>query len=408
MHDSELYEKILGLVEPWCVERVDLDHKKEEVVIRVGLRGDRGLRCPECEATMPGYDTRPRRWRHLDTCQYKTMIEADVPRVECSEHGVHQIRVPWAEDRSQFTVLFERLAIDWMLEASQSAVARKLGLTWDEVHALQERAVERGMGRRRKEIVRRIGVDEKSFQKRHEYVTVVCDLEKAVVLDVGDNRRKETLDAFLQNLTPAQREGIESVAMDMWEPYAASVREHLPGAAIVFDKFHIVRHLSDAVDAVRRQENAALRAEGDDRLVGSRYWWLMHPARISAGVRRAFKRLRGGKLKTARAWALKETILELWGFLYRGAAQRFFDNWYRWAVRSRLRPMMRVARMLKTRLPNILSYIEHRITNAVSEALNSKIQWIKYTARGFRNRANYRTAILFHCGGLKLYPHETL
>jgi transposase len=406
MRDSELYEKILGLFEPWHVEEVAVDRKRLEIVIRVGLRGSVVLACPECGEPMPGYDRRRRRWRHLDTCQYKTIVEAEVPRGKCARHGVHSIGVPWAEDRSRFTALFERLVIDWLHEASQAAVARELRLSWEEVHGIMERAVARGLARRRDEVVRAVGVDEKSFQKRHEYVTVVCDLSKGRVLHVGDDRRKETLDIYWKGLTPPQREGIEAVAMDMWEPYVQSVEKHLPQAAIVFDKFHIVRLLTQAVDAVRRRERAALRATGDDRLAGTRYLWLRHPERFTRKAWRDFRDLRESHLKTARAWAIKETLLVLWNYIYPGAAARFFGNWYQWAIRSRLAPIRRVAKTLRDRLPHILNFLHHPITNAVTEAINAKIQWIKYTARGFRTRRSFRTAILFHCRGLNLYPHE--
>lgn len=147
MRDKELYAQILGLSDPWFVEEVELLNDKKEVVIRVGLRGSIVLVCPCCNEPMPGYDSRKRRWRHLDTCQYKTIIEGDVPRGQCPMHGVKQIGVPWAEERSQFTALFERLAIDWLKGTAQSCVAERLGLSWDEVHGIMERAVDRGLQR---------------------------------------------------------------------------------------------------------------------------------------------------------------------------------------------------------------------------------------------------------------------
>jgi transposase len=358
---------------------------------------------------MPGYDSRRRRWRHLDTCQLRTVLEADVPRGTCPTHGIHQIGVPWAEDRSRFTALFERMAIAWLLEAGQTAVARRMGLTWDEVHGIMVRAVERGLARQKPEVVSHMGVDETSFQKRHEYVTVVCDIRKPRVLHVGDGRSKEALDAFYGTLTPEQMAGIEAVAMDMSESYIRSTQEHVPDAAekIVFDKFHIVGHVSDAVDKVRRQEHRTLLREGDERLKGTKYLWLFNPWNLTEEEEEQFEALRHDNLKTGRAWALKETILRIWDKATPEKAKRFFAKWYGWAMRSRLEPMKKVARMLKSHLENVVTYIKHRITSAVAEGLNAKIQWIKFMARGFRNRKNFRIAILFHCGGLDLYPHET-
>lgn len=407
MRDKELYAQILGLNEPWVVEEVELLDDKKEIVIRVGLRGSIILICPFCNEPMPGYDSQKRRWRHLDTCQYQTLIEANVPRGQCALHGVKQIGVPWAEGRSQFTALFERLVIDWLKGAAQSCVAGRLGLSWDEVHGIMKRAVDRGLQRRPERSVSHIGVDEKSVGKHHEYVTVVCDTQQGNVLYVGDDRKKESLDAFYRQLTPDQREAIEAVSMDMWEAFIQSTQEHVPNAKdkIVFDKFHVVKHLNEAVDKVRRSEHKALLGQGDSPLTGTKYLWLKNPKNFSRDNRRDFSSLRESHLKTARAWAIKQTAMELWGYTYVGVARRFFDKWYSWAIRSRLDPIKKVARMMKERLENILTYLKERVTNALAEGINSMIQWIKYTARGFRNRQNFKTAILFHLGGLDLYPH---
>jgi len=363
--------------------------------------------CPECGAPSKLYDHQPeRQWRHLDTCQYRTILHAEPPRIQCREHGVKTVKLPWAEPSSRFTVLFEGLAIEWLKAASQKAVAGVMKLSWDEIHGIMERAVKRGLERRRAEAVTRIGVDEKAFRKGHSYLTLVNDLARGRVLYVAEERRQESLDGFWKTLTPEQTASIEAVAMDMWDPYIASTRQHLPGAdgKIVFDKFHIARHLGDAVDKVRRGEQKILKAAGDDRLTGTRYDWLRHPAAMEPKDRRAFAELRKTGLKTARAWALKETAMALYGYVYERPARKHFRWWHNWAVRSRLKPMMEVARMLQRRFENIITYLRQRITNATSESINAKIQWVKYTARGFRNRSNFVNAIYFHCGGLDLAP----
>ena len=407
MRDIALYKQILGLPEPWQVTDVRLRDEEQEVIVDVGLSRPLKLTCPECGESMSGYDHRRRRWRHLDTCQYKTIIEADVPRGECPEHGVRQVDVPWAEERSRFTALFERLAIDWLRETSQSAVARRLKLTWVEVHGIMERAVERGLARREKEPIPFLGVDETSFQKRHEYVTVVNDLTGQRVLYVADGRGKASLDGFWDTLTDEQLEAIEGIAMDMWDPYVISTLQHVPAASnkIVYDKFHVVAHLIKAIDTVRKQEHRSLMRQGDDSLKGTKYLWLMNEERFDEDGWLDFQQLRESNLKTARARAIADTFRHFWSYTYLASARKFFDQWYGWAIRSRLEPIKKVARMLKKRLDNILTYLKHRITNAAAEGLNAKIQWIKYTARGYANRENFRIAILFHCGGLGLYPH---
>jgi transposase len=315
--------------------------------------------------------------------------------------------VSWAEPHSRFTALFERLVIEWLHEASQSAVAERMGLSWDEVHGIMDRAVKRGLARRQAEPIVHLGVDEKSFRKGHRYATIVNDLDLGRVLYVAKDRKQTSLDGFWGTLTPAQKEGIQAVAMDMCDAYVNSVRNHLPNGQqkIVFDKFHVAKHLGEAVDRVRRAENKVLKAEGDERLVGTKYDWLRNPENFAADQWREFGELRKSKLKTARAWVLKEQAMLLWDYKYEGAARNHFLWWYRWATHSRLKPIIEKAKMLGNRLANILTYLKHPITNATSESINSKIQWVKYTARGFRNFDNFATAIYFHCGGLELAPH---
>ena len=409
MQDRELYQTILGLSAPWIVERVELKEREAEVEVCVAPEDGTTWSCPECGAPAPGYDLVERRWRHLDTCQFRTVLRARVPRINCATHGVKTVRIPWAGAGSRFTLLFERLAIAWLKEATPAAVARRLGLSWDEARGIQERAVRRGLARRQRKPVARLGIDEKSFLKRHQYVSIIVDLDQPRVLEVLPDRKAESLVPYFAGLSDVERAGIEAIVMDMWEPYRKTVRETVPDAdaKIVFDKFHILQHVNAAVDMVRKQEHRALKARGDTRLTRTKYQWLRNPASFTREGWRAFTALRSSTLKTARAWAMKEILPRLWEYTYVGAARRFFKRWYWWATHSRLEPMIKVARMLKTHLENILTYLQHRVTNAITEGLNAKIQWIKYASRGYRDRDSFRMAILFHCGGLDLEPRTS-
>lgn len=249
MRDHELYATILGVQAPWAVERVEVDVAGGAVHVWLARREDAAAHCPECQKACSIYDHREREWRHLDTCQLQTRLHARVPRVECATHGVVQTTVPWATPGSKFTLLFERLAIDWLREAAVTAVARQLKLGWYAVWGIERRAVARGLERRGPLKLRYVGVDEKSFQRRHDYVTVVSDLEDTRVLFVADDRKRESLEAFWAlGLTEAQRTEIEAIAMDMWEPYVQATRAHVPDAdaKIVFDRFHCAKHLNEA------------------------------------------------------------------------------------------------------------------------------------------------------------------
>src|SRR6201981_4166171 len=410
MQDSELYGRILGITAPWRVERVELQLKQGELHISLPHEDKQEWPCAECGASCALYDHQAeRQWRHLDTCQYRTILHASPPRSECAQHGVRVEKLPWAEANSRFTALREALAIAWLKHASQKAVAEQLGLSWDEIHGMLERAVERGLARRKAEKIPYLGVDEKAFRKGHTYLTLVNGLTRNRVLYVAEDREQRSLDGFWPTLTEEQRDSIEAVAMDMWDPYVDSVREHVreTDKKIVLHKFNIAKHLGEGVDRVRRREHKALKAEGDDRLTGTKYDWLRNPATMDGEQRREFAQLRQSELKTARAWALKETAMSLYNYVYEKPARKHFQWWYNWAVRSRLEPMKKVAGMLNRRFENIITYLEHQITHATSESINAKIQWVKYTARGFRNKQNFINAIYFHCGGLDLAPAPT-
>jgi transposase len=408
MRDVELYRGLLGLTAPWTVAGVDVDLKGQRVVVRVEA-GPGPYPCPECGTPTGRYDSKPRRWRHLDTMQFTTWIEGDVPRVDCATHGVKQLRVPWAEPGSQFTALFERFAIDLLRECSITGAVGLLRISWDEGWGIKGRAVKRGLARRGHDVVARLGVDEKAIAKRHRYLTIVADLAQSRVLYLADDRKQESLDGFWPTLTPAQRDGITAVAMDMWEPYVQSTRAHLPEAdgKIVFDKFHVVKHLHEAVDRVRRGEHRTLKGVGDERLTGSKYLWLRRPEDLSEPQRAAFRALQREDLKVGRAWALKERFRTFWEYRYPGAATTFFTRWFWRTTHSRLTPMAAVAKLIQRHLPNLLTSLRHHLTNAGLEGINAVIQWVKKTARGFRNAENFKTAIYFHCGGLDLYPHES-
>jgi len=407
MRDTELYRQLLGLDSPWTVARVELDTKKQRV--DVWAEHDRPVNwpCPECGSACGLHDhDEERTWRHLDSCQFQTHLHARVPRIRCPDHGVRQVRVPWAETRSGFTLLFERFAIDVLQETSIQGAATILGISWDEAHHLMARAVERGLARREHAPPRIMGIDEKAIAKGQRYVTMVNDLEEGVVLEVAEDRTKQSLLRCLGHFSFDDLAKVEAVAMDMWQPFVSTIRAVVEGAdgKIVYDRFHIVAHMNEAVDKVRRGENRQLRSEGDDRLVGSKHMWLYAQENLPDRYAWNFWALRTSKLTTARAWAIKESLRALWNQPTLAAAVAWWRHWHYWATHSRLAPVKKVAAMVKSHLSNVLTYFTHNITNAGSEALNSVIQMLKKRAFGYRSFPNFRAAILFHCGGLDLYP----
>lgn len=408
MRDVELYRQILGLPEPWSVTEVNLDLKGGRVDVRVSHAEGLRWACPECGLELAVHDhAAERSWRHLDTCQLQTVLRARVPRVNCPEHGVLQIKAPWAEARARFTQLMERWIIDVLQQcATVSGACRLLRLSWDEVFGVMKRAVRRGQARKEPRLLRQIGIDEKAFRKGHSYTTIVSDIERSTIEYLADERTRESLEGFYRSLSPRQRDGIEAVALDMWDPYLTATQANVPEASrkIVFDRFHIMQHVGQAVDAVRKAEHRALRAAGDQTLTRTKYLWLHNQENLSDARREQLAILLGQNLKVARAWAIKESLRELWNYRREGWARHYFARWFVWATHSRLEPMRKVAHLLKRRLDNIVTYCRLRITNAVAEGINSKLMAIKRRACGYRNPEHFKIAAYFFCGGLDLYP----
>lgn len=402
---SAHYSQALGLTDPWKVTAVSLDTKSKTLDIDV-LYDGRQAPCPECATACTIHNLRERRsWRHLDMMQFTTTIHAQTPRTDCPLHGVKTIRVPWADAHSRFTLLFEAFAIN-VLQATASVKQAQslLHLSWDAVQRIKERGVERGLARRDKDkTIRHLGTDEKNFLKGHNYATLATDLDEGSVLDVVKDRTLEAARELLNKAVPDhKRAEVKAGAMDMWEPFATAFRELFPNADIVHDKFHVSKYLGEAVDIVRRKEHRAFLKDGNDLLTGAKYLFLKND--LEDDEKKRFDALMHDELKVGRAWTLKEMFRHFWDYVSVAVARKFFNRWYFRATHCRLASIIKVAKMLKRHLDGLLAYCKHKISNAVTEGLNSKIQAIKANARGFRNFEHYRIAILFGCGKLSMLP----
>ncbi len=329
MESVELYRQLLGLTAPWTVEHVELDMAKKHVEVHVGHPGGQRFACPECGRELGVYDHLAERvWRHLDSCQFLTYLHARPPRVSCPEHGVHQVTLPWAQSGKS---LHEPVRGAGHRRSSggerQEGGAEILRITWDEAWHLMERAVLRGRAAKRDAIPKQIGIDEKAIAKGHRYMTIVSDLEESTVEYIGEDRKEASLSAYFEAFPKERREKIEAISLDMWPAYISACRDKVPGAdsKMVFDRFHIMRHVLDAVDKVRKREHKGLLQAGDSTLTKSKYLWLTNPANMTEKTKARFDELKGAELKTGRAWALKEALRELWGYTSPTWAAKFWS-----------------------------------------------------------------------------------
>jgi transposase len=401
---EEHYRRLLQLPAPWEVVKVEESLPEERVT--VFLRWPDGVKvaCPECGQLMPVYDRMAERtWRHLSVMQYRLELRCAVPRCQCREHGVKTVRVPWAEPGSRFTLHFEAFAVAVIAACrSLSQAAELLGLHWESVQRIVDSAVARGLARRSTEGIRRVGLDEKSFLRGQSYVSLMTDLDGQRVLEVVPGRDTQACVKLWEALPEEQRRKVEAAAMDMGASFILGTCQAAPNAQIVHDRFHVAKPLNEAVDQTRREESVELANQGDDTLKRTRYLWLHGETPEDQQDR--FEQLLETNLRTARAWAYKEQMVEFWNQPDADAGNAFFQQWYRSVMHSRLPKMKKVAKSLKAHLGGLLTYFKHRITNALTEGFNSKIQAIKADARGFHNFENYRTRILFFCGKLDLLP----
>lgn len=306
-----------GIACPWQISKITTYTKASEVLLHVHCGDESGRTCPRCARVCPVYDRRVRKRRHLDTGTYRTYAVTHLPRVKCADHGVRTITIPWADRGARMPHEFEGMVIDWLQEASVSAVSRLLGLSWTAIDGVMQRAVQRGLARRSTGGFTRIGLDETPYKKGNKYITVVSDTVAGTVLYVSKGRTKESLRRWYDQCSSKQLEQIESVCMDMWPAYINTIKACVPGAEekIAFDRFHVAKKIGEAVDQIRRQENRELRKEDRDDLVGTKHDWLTNTKEYVASTKKAIPTAKARSLKTARTWAIKELSRKLWHYV---------------------------------------------------------------------------------------------
>jgi transposase len=332
---------------------------------------------------------------------FATFVVAQIPRGNCEEHGIKQLNPPWAEPHSRFTRAFE----EWMIQVleltrSQFRTARLMKVSPNQVHDVMHRAVNRGLARRRLLEISHLSIDEKSFQKGRKFATVVCDLGGKRVLEVEPGRDEEA-GKIAFGAVPMP-DGVKTVSLDMSEAFRNAAMIQFPNADIVHDRFHVAALLGEAVDKTRK---AQVRKHPE--LKHSRYVWLKNPENLTDRQRGFFEALVKTELKTAEAFAFRQTFKQFFQQDDVPDGAVFFEHWYNELAKRELPQMHRLANTLQKIVQGLLNYIKSKLTNAYAEAINALIQEIKTLARRFRRFENFRIAILFFLGKLDLSPHKS-
>jgi len=411
MQNTDFYHSLLHLTSDWTVARVETNHATR--VIDVYLEYTRSdAPSPDDTQRCPIYDHRKeRRWRHLDTMQYKTYLHARVPRIRLSTGEVVTIPVPWSEPHSHHSVLFEAFAIELLLATkNQTQSARLLRITFDQLHRIMKRAVARGESRRQETLATeapatRISIDEKCYQRGYRYLTIVSNAETGQVLGVTEGHALiDAKEALADAIPAAHRSSIQAVAMDMSDTYRRAAEAVFPQAQIVHDKFHLFQYLTRVIDSVRRNE-----VRTQPLLRHTRPMWLKNSECRSATDKRVFQAVNTVTLQTAQAWRVRENFKEMYARCATvDEAIHYFYQWKDHALRTMIRPLQPIVRQFETHIHGIVSYFRYPITNARAEQLNSKISLLNRIAKGFRRARNIRTAILFFFGNLNLLPQTSL
>lgn len=327
-----------------------------------------------------------RRVRDLPWGVWVVWLIVEVHRVDCRRCGVKAERIDFLEGKQPYTRRFAAAVARDCEDAAVSAVAAKWGLSVYTVRRIDKRSLQRWSRSRKRQPLRYLGVDE-IFWRKQRCLTVVSDLETREPLWAGPDRKRETLDRFFaEQLPPRRRRWVRAICVDMWEPFLQSLRKHLPRAAIVFDRFHVMRHVNDAVDETRRQEFFRHKGERREVMRGKRWLFLTRRKKLSRKQRGELNTALALNRRLFKAYYLKEKIEHLWSYTYEGAARRFFTQWVNSLRWQRLPAFQKLVLTLQRHLEGILNYCHHKVPFGVVEAINGNIRAIIRRGRGYRDR----------------------
>jgi transposase len=400
MRDIDLFQLALGLVPPWMVADAKFDAENKRLDIVIDFKTGGRFACPECgKADCPVHDTVKKTWRHLDFFQHQAFLHARVARIECPDHGVRLVTVPWARPGSGFTLLFEAFVMTLVKGMPVAAAARLVGEHDTRLWRVIQHYVDDAVARMDLADLRRVAIDETAAKRGQDYVTLFVDIDARKVVYVTEGNDAATVARFAEHVDDHNSDAsrIKQICIDMSSAYIKGVTENLTEAEITFDKFHAVKLVNDAVDQVRRAESRQ-RPE----LKHSRYLWLKNERHLSVEQLTALADLTRMNLKTGRAYRLRLAFQDMYTAPSLDWGELILNRWYGWAIRSRLEPMKKVARTIKQHRDGILRWFDSKIANGLIEGINSLVQAAKAKARGYRSLRNLMAIIYLITGKIDL------
>jgi len=408
---SRAFSRLLRLDGIWVRQ---VQFFADRVVVRVALRRRR-LLCPLCSYTTPHrYNQQAVEsvWRHLDLGVWRLELRAQLRRLECPEHGVRVEGVPFARHRSGFTRDFEQLVAWLATKADKTTICRLVRIDWDTVGRIIARVCADELDPARLENLFEIGVDEVSWKRQHNYLTLVADHIRGQIVWGTEGNNQAAADRFFKQIGKSRSHAIEVISLDMGPGYAKSAREHAPQAIIAIDPFHVVALANRALDEVRRDYWNELRRMGDQdtarRFKDARWSLLKKPERLTDQQAQTLKRLKAAGGEVWRAYTLKEALRAIFApGLTLQDVTILIDRFISKALRSRLKPFARLAQTIRKHRDGILQAIRLDINQGRTEALNNKVRLITRRAYGFHSAKAALALVMLTCGPITLrLPHQ--
>jgi transposase len=395
-----LFTKALKLESPWKITKVEFQEDAGKIKVFVDFPRGSVFPCPVCGKEVKAYDTTEKEWRHLNFFQYACYLTVRVPRIDCQSDGIHQIDVPWARDGADFTFLFESLAMTLVREMPVNKVSQIIKVDDNKLWRMMYYYTEAARQQEDYSEVNQIGVDETSKTRGHDYVSLFVDLAQRRTLFVVEGKDSETMTAFTRDFKEhhGNPDDITDVSIDMSPAFIKGVADNLPNAVITFDKFHILKIINVAVDAVRKAE-----VKQQTILRGQKYIFLKNRQNLTELQHQALSSLESMpqlNLKTMRAYHIRENFQEIYKEETRLGFKRALMKWYFWATHCRIEEIQEAAKTIKSHWAGVLNWFESKINNGILEGLNSLIQAAKAKARGYRTFKNLKTIIYMLTGKL--------
>jgi transposase len=404
---NQLFAAALGITAPWFVETVDFDAGQRRLTIHVDFVAGSRFAHPKAAGDHKVHDTQVKRLRHLNFFQHECYLEVRVPRVKLPDGKVALVEPDWVGKLAGFTLLFEALVLLLAQQMPFAAVARTIGESWHRVHAVCRRYVDLALAEANLSALSSIAIDETSYRRGHSYLTLVADADARKVVFVSKGRGADNIAGFVQHLRThnGAADNITTACLDMSPAFIKGVTDHLPKAAITFDKFHVVAHASQAVDQMRRIEQRT-----DPALKGLRWALLKDRSKLSSDQARDLDRLvvQFTTKRTARAWLYREQLRDILGRKQINIVSAMLAQWCTNVMRSKVEPMKQVATMIRTHFNGIVAWTRSRQTNGFIEAINGLFQAAKRKARGYTRFQTMKTVLFLIAGKLNfaaINPH---